>query len=609
MPGGFSVAIGSDTRLFEQGVKVGVIEPVEDAQDALQDLANTGTGKLDSSIRDSGRELDKLGRAGKNAGGDVEDGARSADSALDKISDASKDADKALDRLGKSGKEAGEDLEGALRDAQSQTGKTTAEYKEMSERIRAETAKIKAQSKEDFDGAGGATGEFKDEALANFSEVTSSFTGDMQSVTDLAQGTFGGLASLGGPASLVFGGLAVAVGLVGSAFASSAEDSDEFKEKIEELAQTKLGDLFSQYEDSGDTFARGLRAWATDADAFGGSLLDLQKNAKKAGLGVGELTEAIGSQSVSKMRRLRTETESQIDALNRQAAALSDGSAKGRIAAKATQEQAEAARAVKKQLDQNLGVYDAQEKGLRAVAKAQGQTVSQYKAQIEATKQAEEANASMADSMKSLAEQSAESTAELVDNSSLSADKYIAGMQKRQAADQQYYDNLQTVGKAVPDSVYQYLQGQGEAFSQELATYLSATPEQQATILEGWKKAAGSGTEIDGPTVKAKGDTSDVDKKTTEKGKETKKGPTSKVQADTTDLDKKVADKGREKKTGPTSKLQADTSDVDKAIAALRRKTFSGPTAVFQVDQSSVNATISNLRNTVIRIPVKAVDG
>ncbi|MDP4333233.1 hypothetical protein Q7F20_07600 [Curtobacterium sp. A7_M15] len=588
MAGGFSVSIGSDTRLFEQGVKVGVIAPVEDAQDALQDLANTSTSRLD-------RGLDDLSKAGKDVGDDIRDG--------------SKKAERALDDLGDAGKDAGNDLEAGLKDAQSETSKTTADYKEMAEKIRAETAKIKAQSKEDFNGAGGATGEFKEEALSNFSEVTSSFTGDMQSITDLAQGTFGGLASLGGPASLVFGGIAVAVGLIGQAFATSGEESDEFKEKIQDLAQTKLEDLFGQYEDSGDDLARGLRKWATDADSFGGSLTDLQKNARKAGLGVGELTAAIGSQSVSKMRALRTEVDKQIDSLQKQAATLSDGTAKGRIAAKGAQEQADAAREVRKQLDQNLKVNDAYEESVRAVAKAQGQTVKQYLATVDAQAKAEEANQKLEDSMKSLAEQSGESTAELVDNSSLGANNYIAGMEKRQAADDQYYSNLQAVGKAVPDSVYQYLQGQGEAFSQELATYLSATPEQQARILDGWKKAAGSGTDIDGPTVKAKGDTSDVDRKTAEKGKEKKAGPTSKLQPDTKDLDAKVREKGGQKSKGPTMAFQSDTSDVDRAISSLKKKTFSGPTAVFQVDRSSVNNTIANLRNTTITVKVKAVDG
>jgi hypothetical protein len=567
MAGGFSIGVAADTRAFESGVKAGIIEPVEDAQDALQDLA------------------------------------RSGDKAGDGLSKGSRDAELSLGKLGRAGKEAGDDLEAGLKGAQKQTDLTAADYRAMTAKIEAETAKIKSSSRESFDKAGGSSGEFKEEALSNFSEVTSSFQGDMTSITDLAQGTFGGLASLGGPASIAFGGLAVAVGLIGQAFATSGEESEEFKQKIADLAQTKLGDLFGQYEDSGDDLAKGLRKWATDADSFGGSLSDLRKNTKNGGLEYGRYADAIATQSVPKMKEMRREVEAQIKSLDKQAGAqraAGDGSS---ALANKLGEQADAARAVKKQLDDNLDVNDAYEKSLESVAKAQGQTVDQYLATVDAQAAAEEANKSLEDSMKSLAEQSGESTAELVDNSSLGAANYIAGIQKRQAADDQYYANLQTVGKTVPDEVFQYLQGQGEAFSQELATYLSATPAQQATILDGWKKAAGSGTEIDGPTVKAKGDTSDVDKKTAAKSKEQKAGPTSKLRADASAVDKAVKEKGAEKKAGTTLKLRADDDAVEKAVARWRDKTYHA-TVKFKADTSDVTAALNRLDGRHISVVV-----
>ncbi|TDW64756.1 hypothetical protein EDF51_11126 [Curtobacterium sp. PhB25] len=578
MAGGFSIGVAMDARAYEKGIRSGIIEPTEDAQDKLEELGKAGERAgdgLDRGLRDGGDQLDKLGKAGKDAGDDIEDGA--------------KHGGRELDKLGRAGKEAGDDLEAGLRGAQKQTGKTADEYKAMTAKIEADMARIKAEGKGTFQEAGGATGEFKEEALANFSEVTSSFTGDMQSVTDLAQGTFGGLASLGGPASLVFGGIAVAVGLVGSALASSGEESDEFKEKIADLAQTRLGDLFGQYEDSGDALARGLRKWATDSESFGGSLLDLQKNATKAGLGVGDLTEAIGSQSVSKMRRLRTEVEDQIETLNRQAAALSDGTAKGRIAAKGAQEQAEAARAVKKQLDQNLEVNDTYEKSLRAVAKAQGQTVEQYQAQLEATKEYDEATQALADTMTSTLAEAAESTSEALDNSALNADKYISGLQQRTEAAQQYEANVQAIGERLPADLFNFVREQGPDFSEEIATYLSANDAQRARIQAGWKIAA-----------QVEGDTSDLDAKTTAKGKERTKGPTSEVQGDTSDVDKKVAQKGKEKADGPTSKLQADTSDVDDAIRKLKGKRVDGPTIVYQVDTSAIDDANRRIATTPV---------
>jgi|GEM_PF-4284908 len=578
MAGGFSIGVAADTRAFESGVKAGIIAPVEDAQDALQDLARSGDKAgdgLSKGSREGELSLGKLGRAGKEASDDIDDAAR--------------DAGKSLDRLGRDGKEAGDDLEQGLKGAQKQTQLTSADYKAMTAKIEAETAKIKASSREAFDKSGGATGEFKEEALSNFSEVTSSFQGDMTSITDLAQGTFGGLASLGGPASLVFGGLAVAVGLVGQAFANNAEESDEFKEKIQELAQTKIGDLFNQYEDSGDDLARGLRKWATDADSFGGSLTDLQKNTRKAGLEAGDYAEAIATQSVPKMKEMRREVEAQIKSLDRQAGAQRAAGNGSSALANKLGEQSDAARAVKKQLDDNLQVNDQYEKSLRAVAKAQGQTVEQYKASLEATKEYDDATKALADTMTSELASAAESTSTAIDNTAQDASKYIAGMEARTKAVQQYQSNIQAIGEQLPDDLFNFVREQGPEFSQEIATYLSATPEQQARIAAGWK--------IDAQVT---ADTSELDQTTDRKGKEKKSGPTSQVKGDTSDLDRKVEKKSKEKPAGPTSQVRADTSKVDDALAKLKSKRVTGPTVVYQVDTSAVTAANRSIANNPV---------
>lgn len=586
---GFSVGVAADTRAFETAVKSGIIDPLDDAQDALLDLGKSGEKAgdgLSKSTQDAEQSLSKLGREAKDAGNDVERGM--------------KDAERSTDKLGQAGKEAGDDLERGLKDAQRQTSQTSDDFRDMARKIQADSEKIKASSREAFDKSASTTGEFKEEALSNFSEVTSSFQGDMTSITDLAQGTFGGLASMGGPASLAFGGIAVAVGLIGSALAESGEDTEEFKQKIKDLAETKLGDLFSQWEDSGDDLSRGLRKWATDADSYGGSLTDLQKNLRKAGVESGNYVDSIATQSVPAMRGARKEIEAQIKSLDKQASAQRGAGNGASALANKFGEQSDAARAVKKQLDDNLKVSDEYEKSLRAVAKASGQTVEQYKASAEAAADMQAANESLADSMKSLAADSAESTAEVLDNSAMSAEKYIRDTRKRQAADAEYYSNLSAVGKNVPDDVLNYLKTQGESFSQELATYLAATPEQQAAILETWKTAAGAGTDIDGPTVKAKGDTSDVDKKTDAKSKETKAGPTSKLKADAKDVDKATAAKGREKKDGPTLKFGVDDDAVKKALARYKNRTVAGPTIKFGVDTSAVDTAAARIRNNPI---------
>ena len=89
MAGGYSVGIASETKAFEQGIKRGVIEPLEDAQDALKDLgrndgpgdlersmrdAQTATRKLDDEIADTRDSLERLGRSARTAGADGERG-------------------------------------------------------------------------------------------------------------------------------------------------------------------------------------------------------------------------------------------------------------------------------------------------------------------------------------------------------------------------------------------------------------------------------------------------------------------------------------------------------------------------------------------------------
>lgn len=576
MPGGFSVAIGSDTRLFEQGVKVGVIEPVEDAQEALQDLAKAGDKVSDGlDFRDGERDLDRLGKAGKDAGDDIEDGAKQADRALDKLGDA--------------GKDAGKDLERGLKDAQDQTGKTSAEYKEMAEKIRAETAKIKAQSKDDFDGAGGATGEFKEEALANFSEVTSSFTGDMQSITDLAQGTFGGLASMGGPASLAFGGIAVAVGLIGSALSQSGEDADEFEQKIQDLANTRLGDLFDSFAESGNEVDAAVRDWAQNADDYGISLTDLKKNLEDSGTAYGDVAEAIAKQSLPMMRRQKDSIDDQISSLRRQAAEQRGAGNGVSALGKKFSEQADRLDTVSDALNQNIKVNKLADDTLRDVASAAGQTVEQWKAAQQATADYNESIESLADTMTSVLGEAAESTSEAIDNAASNPQKYIDGLNKRIEAAQQYRSNIQAIGAELPDDIMNFVRNQGEGFSQEIATYLTATPAQKAQIEAGWKIAA-----------QVEGDTTDVDAKTAAKGKERTKGPTSELQGDTSDVDKKVTEKSRQKADGPTSKLRADTADVDDAIKRLKGKKVTGPTVVYQVDTTAVDNANRRIANSPV---------
>lgn len=558
MAGGFSVSIGSDTRLFEQGVKTGVIAPVEDAQDALQDLANTSTSKLDGDLRDSERALDKLGKAGK---------------------------------------EAGDDLEQGLRGAQKETGRTEAEYRELAEKIRAETAKIKASNREVEDSTKESFRTVKEEALSNASETFSSFDGSAQSFADGLQGIFGGVVTDLGPVGAAIGAAgALAVGAISSMMGNAEENTEEFKERVkaasDDLVQTFLGD-----QEAGSRLDASFRDWVTNADRYGISLTDLQKDLKGTSLSFRSVASVIAGQSNPALRDARAEVQKHIDALRKQAAMVDTTAGADNSAAKAAGRKADTLeKQVLPAINQNIIANDAAKATEEALAKAQGKTVAQYRSWIAAQNEAQAAAQALADTLSNELASAAESTSDAIDNTVGNPTRYILGLEARTKAVQQYQTNVQAIGKQLPDDLFNFVREQGPGFSEEIATYLAASPAQQRRIQAAWK--------ID---AQVSGDTSALDKKTAEKGKEKKPGPTSQVKGDTKDLDKKVADKGREKKAGPTSKIQADDSAVDRAIASLRKKRFNGPTAVFQVDRSSVDSTISSLRRTTVNVSVKAV--
>lgn len=191
----FKIALMSDVRSFLTGTR--------DARDALEDVADALDDVADDAqraARDAGGELERIG----------EDGAESADKLERKFRDAFEDVSRHADR---------------------------------------ETDKVARDTKRNMDRADDSVGEFKDEARSNFSEVASSFTGDMDSAVDGVQGLFGGLAgSLGGPAGLAAGVLA---GVGGALYASMAENAEKTEERIgtmfDDLAQSGLDYASQQY--------------------------------------------------------------------------------------------------------------------------------------------------------------------------------------------------------------------------------------------------------------------------------------------------------------------------------------------------------------------------
>lgn len=135
----------------------------------------------------------------------------SFDDVADSLDDVARDGDQSLGRLERSFRD-------VVRDAE-KTDKAI--------------EKIGDSGGKGFGKAKAAAGEFKQEAIANVSEVTSSFSGSMSSIGDLAQGTLGGLATSGIPAVGAAAAVAaVGVGLITAEINKQAEDAKKLRDRL-----------------------------------------------------------------------------------------------------------------------------------------------------------------------------------------------------------------------------------------------------------------------------------------------------------------------------------------------------------------------------------------
>lgn len=182
-----NLGIAADTRPFERAIDSGVIDPLEDVAEALKDTE-----------RYSEKAGDQLERSMKEAG-----------DATEKLADEHKDLARTIERYSR---EARDD--------------------------------IKRNYDAGASDAGSAVGEFKEEARSNFSEVVSSFDGSMDSIADLAQGTFGGLAgSLMGPVGLAAGAIAALGGTWYASWKANAEQAEQ-----------RVADMYEDMKESGNGF-------------------------------------------------------------------------------------------------------------------------------------------------------------------------------------------------------------------------------------------------------------------------------------------------------------------------------------------------------------------
>lgn len=140
-------------------------------------------------------------------------------SEMRKAGASTEDISDALNEVARDGKQAGDKLERSFKDLAREAKKTEKATADVGDK--------------GFKQASESTAAFKDEAIQNFSEVASSFTGDVQQMADGVQGLTGGLAS-----SLTPGvGIPIAiVGALAGAFLNSwIEASEDSEERVNEM--------------------------------------------------------------------------------------------------------------------------------------------------------------------------------------------------------------------------------------------------------------------------------------------------------------------------------------------------------------------------------------
>lgn len=182
---------------------------------------------LTSNVKDFLRGTDDVEKALDEVGDSLDDLARDAKPAASKMGDA----------LAREVKDGGRDAEQSLE-------RVEKSFKELATAAKRETKDAGDAAKKNLGKGSPATdavGEFKDEAMSNFSEVASSFSGDMADMADGVQGLTGGLATALTP------GVGIPVAILGAAAGAFLASWQENAEKTEE----RIGEMYDDMIESG----------------------------------------------------------------------------------------------------------------------------------------------------------------------------------------------------------------------------------------------------------------------------------------------------------------------------------------------------------------------
>lgn len=288
----FKLELVSDVKSVLRDTKT-VGERLDDVADALDDVGRDGK----NAGRDVERALDDVADGAKDAGRKLDDLGDDARTSLRKAEDSAKDTSRALDDLGDDARSAGDDLgtkiEAGAREAGDSADTLEKKFRDALKEVRTDAKKTgDTVAKETDSGtstAGAFVGDFKDEAISNFSEVASSFSGDMTSAVDGVQGLLGGLASSSIPGVGIAAGLA---GLaMGAAFADAQEEAELTRERIDAIKQA-FADSESAIEATGKVWREQIESWADPMKVLGDDVVGATKKLEGMGF-VGDEVDTI----------------------------------------------------------------------------------------------------------------------------------------------------------------------------------------------------------------------------------------------------------------------------------------------------------------------------
>lgn len=235
MADGVSVSIGADTRTFDQAVKSGMVEPVQNAQKALDEYAQTGDhagGQLEHAFRGQQQQTTELQHDIQKLNSTIRDGSAPAY---------------------KKAQQAGDEF----------THKSHEGFNEIKESAKSNAIEVGASFTGGFDQAAGGLQGFVSEMLAGF-----------------------------GPAGVVAGIAAAAgIGLLTAQIDAGTQSAEDQKQAVADLA--------GEYIDAGGKGRRSmsqvveqLKAMATSTDDNSVSLDEIRKQAERLGMPFRDLARA-----------------------------------------------------------------------------------------------------------------------------------------------------------------------------------------------------------------------------------------------------------------------------------------------------------------------------